>query len=280
MTSYFPTPTSSRNALVITNSFIFKGLSIGFNQLVNCINPVQFGYYGSNQAQHLADTDELDAYVLIPKVKKNNSAGSIMNRFFRSQDSDSNVTVYRTTDDLVDIDKLPDRQLSVLKDGSTPLIGFASGVSLVKGITVDEVRNTFIAKSSGAAGNALLFSPTNNNKFYVGVVSAYNTAKFTNRLMQTDFCKEFSSYFSYFKPSNDVQTYWYSDGDSTVIYLHCESNTGRIMVDVGDAGCEGKAFDIIEKTDNSSVYSDSIINGKICVSFSSADPNYIVLKVK
>jgi hypothetical protein len=279
MTSYFPTPTSSRDALVITNSFIFKGLSIGFNQLVNCINPVQFGYYGSNQAQHLADTDELDAYVLIPKVKKNNSAGSIMNRFFRSQDSDSNVTVYRTTDDLVDIDKLPDRQLSVLKDGSTPLIGFASGVSLVRGVTVDEVRNTFIAKSSGNAGNALLFSPTNNNKFYVGVVSAYNTAKFTNQLMQTDFCKEFSTYYSYFMPTGDVQTYWYYDGTSTIIYIHAESNTGRLMVDVSKAGCEGKSLEIVEKTDNASLISDSVVNGKVCVSFNSTDANYIVLKV-
>lgn len=280
MTSYFPTPTSLRNALVITNSFIFKGLSIGFNQLVNCVNPVQFGYYGSNQAQHLADTDELDAYVLIPKVKKNNSAGSIMNRFFRSQDSDSNVTVYRTTDDLVDIDKLPDRQLSVLKDGSTPLIGFASGVSLVRGVTVDEVRNTFIAKSSGNAGNALLFSPTNNNKFYVGVVSAYNTAKFTNQLMQTDFCKEFSTYYSYFMPTGDVQTYWYYDGTSTIIYIHAESNTGRVMVDVSKAGCEGMGLEIIEKTEYANLYSDSIINGKVCVAFSSADANYIVLKTK
>lgn len=278
MTSYFPTPTSSRNALVITNSFIFKGLSIGFNQLVNCVNPVQFGYYGSNQAQHLADTDELDAYVLIPKVKKNNSAGSIMNRFFRSQDSDSNVTVYRTADDLVDIDKLPDRQLSVLKDGDTPLIGFASGVSLVRGITVDEVRNTFIAKSAGSAGNALLFSPTNNNKFYVGVVSAYNTAKFTNQLMQTDFCKEFSTYYSYFMPTGDVQTYWYYDGTSTIIYIHAESNTGTVMVDVSKAGCEGKGLEIVEKTDDVTLYSDSIVNGKICVEFNSSDANYIVIK--
>ena len=278
MTSYFPTPESTRDALVITNSFIFKGLSIGFNQLVNCVNPVQFGYYGSNQAQHLADIDGMDAYVLIPKVKKNNSAGSIMNRFFRSQDSDANVTIYRNADDLVDIDKLPDRQLSVLKNRDTPLIGFASGVSLVRGITVDEVRNTFIAKSSGAAGNALLFSPTNNNKFYVGVVSAYNTDKFTNQLMQTDFCKEFSTYYSYFMPTGDVQTYWYYDGASTIIYIHAESNTGRVMVDVSKAGCEGKGLEIVEKTDDVTLYSDSIVNGKICVEFESADANYIVIK--
>lgn len=280
MTSYFPTPKSTRDALVITNSFIFKELSIGFNQLVNCVNPVQFGYYGSNQAQHLADIDGMDAYVLIPKVKKNNSAGSIMNKFFRSQDSDANVTVYRTSDDLVDIDRLPDRQLSVLKDDGTPVLGFASGVSLVRGVTVDEVRNTFIAKSSGSAGNALLFSPTNNNKFYVGVISAFNTEKFTDRLMQTDFCKEFSTYYSYFMPTDDVQAYYYNDGSSTVIYIHAESNTGRVLVDVGKADCEGKSIEVVEKTDDVTLYSDSIVNGKICVDFESADANYIVLVAK
>lgn len=280
MTAYFPTPASLQNVFIITNSFIFKGLSIGFNQLVSCENPFQFGYYASNQAQHLIDTGGKTAYVMIPKTKKNNANGDIMCKFFRSQTTDAGVTIYRTTSDLYDIDKCPEREISILKDGTTPVIGFASGLSLIKGITRDEVRNTFIEKSGTATGNALYLSPENKNKFYVGVVIGYNTQKFPNQLMQPDFCHEFSTYFSYFKPTEDVQTYYYNDGSSTVLYIHSERNTGRILVDVSKANCEGKGIEVVEKTSNATLYSDSVVNGKVCVSFDSADANYIVISCK
>lgn len=278
MTAYFPIPTSSQNAFTIVNSFIFRGLSIGFNQLVSCEHPFQFSYYGANQAQHLSDTNGMEAYVMIPKVKKVNGNGNVMSSFFRSQPTDADVTVYRTADDLYDVNKVPDRQLSVLMDDGTPVIGFASGVSLIRGITRDEVRNTYIANYNGSKGNALMFSPANRNKFYVGVVTGDNTEHFTNYLMEPDFCKEFSTYFTYFKPTDSVQTYWYNDGDTTVIYIHAESNTGRIFVEVGC--CEGKTLEVVEKTSNATLLSDSITNGKVCVDFSSNDANYIVLKTK
>jgi hypothetical protein len=278
MTAYFPTPTSSQNAFTIVNTFIFKGLSIGFNQLVSCENPFQFSYYAANQAQHLADTGDMETYVMIPKVKKVNGNGDVMSSLFRSQSTDADVTVYRTADDLYDVNKAPDRQLSILMDDDTPVIGFASGISLIRGITMDEVRNTYVANYNGSKGNALMFSPANKNKFYVGVVIGYNTQKFPNQLMQPDFCHEFSTYFSYFKPTADIQTYWYYDGTSTIIYIHAESNTGRVMVDVSKAGYEGKELEVIEKTDNAVLYSDSIINGRVCVEFNSSDANYIVIK--
>ena len=282
MTAYFPTPTSSQNAFTITNSFIVKGLSIGFNQLVSCDNPFQFNYYGQNQAQHLIDIGGNTAYCMIPKTKKNNSNSIPMRKFFRASTSDSSVTIYRSTSDLYDVDKMPERQLSMLKDSNgVPFFGFASGLSLVRGVTRDEVRNTYIAQSTGDAGYCLNFSPVNQNKFYVVAINGNNTAKFTNKLIQPDFCEEFSSYYTYYHPTSDVNAYWYYDGTDTVFYVHSESNVGRVIVDVNLAGCEGKTLEVVERSaDTSVLYSAAVVNGKVCVGLSGTEANYIVLKVK
>ena len=281
VTQYFPNVVSDQIAAYVTNSFIFKGTSIGFNQIFDCQNPVQFSYYGANQAQHLQDINGFECYAMVPKVKKNNFGGSVMSKMFRSRITDGDVTVYRTSTDLYNVNKAPDRQITVLKtNGDVPVIGFASGISLIRGVTRDEVRNTYIAEYDGSKGNALLFSPANGNKFYVGVITGANTEHFTNYLMQPDFCKEFSTYFTYFKPTNTIQSYWYNDGDTTVIYAHAESNTGRTYINVSDLSCEGKALEIVEKTNGAALITDSVVNGKICVSFTSSDANYIVLKTK
>ena len=279
VTQYFPSIVSDQIAAYVTNSFIFKGTSIGFNQIFDCKNPVQFSYYGANQAQHLQDINGLECYVKVPKVKKNNANGAIMSKLFRSRITDGNVSVHRIATDLYDVNKAPDRQISILKtNGGTPVIGFASGLSLIRGITRDEVRNTYIANSDDSKGDALLFSPVNYNKFYIGVITGANTAHFTNYLMQPNFCNEFSTYFTYFKPTDDIQAYWYNDGGTTVVYAHAESNIGRTYIDVSDLTSEGKSLEVVEKTNNADLITDIIVNGKVCVSFTSNDANYIVLK--
>ena len=91
--------------------------------------------------------------------------------------------------------------------------------------------------------------------------------------------KEINYYVSYFDPAENVgQVYWYKDGNSYVIYAHCQSAQDRIALKL-PSFMEGLNVDIVEQTDGATLLSSTIQNGQLFVSYNNA-ANYIVLKTK
>jgi hypothetical protein len=74
--------------------------------------------------------------------------------------------------------------------------------------------------------------------------------------------------------------YWYKDGNSYVIYCHAqEASNGAIAINVPEF-MEGLNLTIVEKTDDASLVSETITNGKFYVEYTGeGQAKYIVLKV-
>jgi len=184
---------------------------------------------------------------------------------------------------LQDVDKPIDRLIAMLHNpnDNTYLVGMAAGLSLVSGETIPAKRNANIPIATSTDGHQRLgsFSASNRNKFYI---AAINTAPFADdgyNLPNTYF-KEINYYISYFDPAaNPGQCYWYKDGNSYVIYSHCQSVQSRVSLTLPDF-MEGLSVEIVEQTDNAVLLTDTVQNGKLFVSYNTDDANYLVLRTK
>lgn len=266
-----------------TWSYNFKGAQCCVNTTIDIRRKVECQSYGATQQQMFFDKGDYKAMFMIPKAAA--SDGVELDKPFNSPSSNSKSYYFlRNSTYLKDQDKPIDRLIGFLKNETdgTFLIGMAAGLSLVSGDTVTEKRNQNIAVATDTGNHHQRlgsFSPSNTNKFYIAAV---NTAPFSDDgyNFPNTYFKEINYYVSYFDPSDNFgQVYWYKDGNSYVIYAHCQDVRDRIALELPEF-MEGLSVEIVEKTDNAELLSGTIQNGNLFVSFKTNDSNYIVLKTK
>ena len=279
--TWYPTPVCNTVAMELVQSFNIHGLSHRYDAIINMKEPLIFGAYGTSQAQCLVSDDfsglgsivtGYDAYVMVPKVKKtvNGNRADIPHTTSSSSDD---IDAYRNTTSLYDADDLPDREITYLYDGENYLAGFATGVSLTKGLSVKEKRNLYVPTNA----LALSMSYSNRNKFYLNIL---RKEAFENNVLPAGFTASFSAYWAYFNPNvNKGQVYWYKDGKDYIIYAHYQDANNNLAVTL-PSEMDGLSFEVVEKTDGVTLITDNIVNGKIYLNTDNSDHNYIVLKTK
>lgn len=290
--TWFPTPgaigmpdlTGAVEMARFTWSYNFRGAQCCVNTTIDIRRKVECQSYGATQQQTFVDTGNYKAMFLIPKAA-NASNGTVLEKPFNSPSLGSTgYSFFRNATYLKDVDKPIDRLIAMLHNpnDNTYLVGMAAGLSLVSGETIPAKRNANIPIATDTNnGHQRLgsFSPSNNNKFYI---AAINTAPFADdgyNLPNTYF-KEINYYISYFDPAaNPGQCYWYKDGNSYVIYSHCQSVQSRVSLTLPDF-MEGLSVEIVEQTDNAVLLTDTVQNGKLFVSYNTDDANYLVLRTK
>lgn len=290
--TWFPTPgeigmpdlTGAVEMARFTWSYNFRGAQCCVNTTIDIRRKVECQSYGATQQQTFVDTGNYKAMFMIPKAA-NASNGTVLEKPFNSLSLGSTgYSFFRNATYLKDVDKPIDRLIAMLHNpnDNTYLVGMAAGLSLVSGETIPAKRNANIpiAPNANDAHYRLgSFSPSNNNKFYI---AAINTSPFADdgyNLPNTYF-KEINYYISYFDPAaNPGQLYWYKDGNSYIIYSHCQSVQSRAALTLPDF-MEGLNVEIVEQTDNAVLLTDTVQNGKLFVSYNTDDANYLVLRTK
>lgn len=290
--TWFPTPgvigtpdlTGAVEMARFTWSYNFRGAQCCVNTTIDIRRKVECQSYGATQQQTFVDTGNYKAMFMIPKAA-DASNGTVLEKPFNSPSLGSTgYSFFRNATYLKDVDKPIDRLIAMLHNpnDNTYLVGMAAGLSLVSGETIPAKRNANIpiAPNANDAHYRLgSFSPSNNNKFYI---AAINTSPFADdgyNLPNTYF-KEINYYISYFDPAaNPGQLYWYKDGNSYIIYSHCQSVQSRVALTLPDF-MEGLNVEIVEQTDNAVLLTDTVQNGKLFVSYNTDDANYLVLRTK
>jgi hypothetical protein len=240
--------------------------------------PYLFSWYGANQVMHLVPVNTMsgyDVYGMMPRAKKGYAVPYLANNLSRSGEF-----VYRRSNDLYDVDKQPDRYITFFKNPLTNdmKIGCASGLSLTRGVTRDNIRNMLFPIESGAGSyEVLTISPPNYNKAYFRVITAQT---FENGIIPSSYIGQYSTYLTYFDPmANTGQVYWYKDTDGYVIYAHYQEAHERLSINLPKE-MEGLSVEVVDKTDGVTLITDFIENGKLYLTADSTDHNYIVLKTK
>ena len=269
---WFPKPVMKDEMMRITQTFTFCGLSTSYNTVLDVKSPIMFESYGCNQAKHLMSYRGYDAYVMLPRVKKLQDGHRVDIPFIQNTRKGNNIIVRRNAEDLYDVEKLPDREISYLYH---PLwgykLGFASGLSLTRGINADKTRIAYVPMES----ITINMSPSNRNKMYI---KAINKEAFENGLLPKGFKAEFHSYFTYFDPSNNTgQVYWYKDGDEFYIYAHCQSKRKNTIINLPTI-MDGYILSVIDKTADVDLKSHEIKKGCLCLDYNTDNANYIVLR--
>lgn len=290
--TWFPTPgvigtpdlTGAVEMARFTWSYNFRGAQCCVNTTIDIRRKVECQSYGATQQQTFVNTGNYKAMFMIPKAA-DASNGTVLEKPFNSPSLGSTgYSFFRNATYLKDVDKPIDRLIAMLHNpnDNTYLVGMAAGLSLVSGETIPAKRNANIpiAPNANDAHYRLgSFSPSNNNKFYI---AAINTSPFADdgyNLPNTYF-KEINYYISYFDPAaNPGQLYWYKDGNSYIIYSHCQSVQSRVPLTLPDF-MEGLNVEVVEQTDNAVLLTDTVQNGKLFVSYNTDDANYLVLRTK
>lgn len=262
-----------------TWSYNFKGANCAVNTTVAVMRKLECQSYGACQQQFFFDKGTYKAMFLIPKLKP--QSGIDPSKPFNSPSISSPVLSYRRNSTyLIDENDPVDRQIGYLydEDADDYLVGMAAGLSLVSGDTVKEKRIQNIPLSPSINGHERLgsFSPSNTNKFYIAAV---NTAPFSEDgyNFPNTYFKEINYYVSYFDPAeNEGQVYWYKDGSSYVIYLHCQTAQNRLAIKLPKF-MEGLKVEVVEKTNGAILLTDTIQNGNLFVTYTN-ESNYIVLR--
>lgn len=282
--TWFPTPVLKGVPEMVrfTWSYNFKGATCGVNTTIDIRRKVEAASYGATQQQTFLDKGDYKAMFIIPKAAP--QAGIELDKPFNSPSTGStSYGFFRNSTYLKDVNKPIDRLIGYLYNPNTKdyLIGMAAGLSIVSGDTVPEKRNANIAivpNDSDYNSRLGSFSAPNNNKFYIAAVNSYPFKNDSYNFPNTYF-KEINYYVSYFDPAENVgQVYWYKDGNSYVIYAHCQSAQDRIALNL-PSFMEGLNVDIVEQTDGATLLSSTIQNGQLFVSYNN-EANYIVVKTK
>ena len=282
--TWFPEPDLSGAQIMakFTWSWNFYGNSCAVNTTVSVLRKLKCLSYGACQQQFFFDKDTYKAMFLIPKLKTISSIDP--SRPFNSPASSSTYIFYlRDSASLIDVDDPVDRQIGYLYDDGADdyLVGLAAGLSLVTGDTVKSKRIQNIPVSSANNGYDRLgsFSPSDTNKFYIAAINAAPFADDGYNLPNTYF-KEINYYVSYFDPAENSwgQVYTYKDGNAWIVYIHCQKQLTRQKVTLPEDMEGATLAEIVEKTDNATLLTDSVTNGAIYVTFSNATPGWIVAK--
>ena len=280
--SWFPTP-SIDTALPMARfdwSYHFCGAQCCVNTTIDILREVRFSNYCATQQQTFTNTGDYKAMFMIPKALP--QEGVALDRPFNSPSrSGKDIYFYRTEKYLRDVNEPIDRLVAFLHNDATDdyLIGMSAGLSLITGDTRQEKRCENIPygdKRTDTTARLGLFSPSNNNKFYI---SAINASPFADRsyYLPVGYHREIDYYVSFFDPSaNEGQVYWYKDGNRYVIYAHCQTQHDKLDITVPDF-MNGCTLRVVEKTSSTELLSTTVQDGHFSVKYADAAANYIVL---
>lgn len=276
--TWFPSPIQKEIGAVLTQTFTIHGLASMYDTVLDMKKPYIFSWYGANQVQHFVPISTMsgyDVYGMMPRAKKGNYAFPYLANDLKR----SGEWVQRRESDLYDIDKQPDRYITFFMSPSTGnmKIGCASGLSLIRGITVDSLRNKVFQVYEAGDRDLLDCSPSNRNKAYFKVLA---DSHFENSIIPANYKAQFSTYLCYFDPmANTGQVYWYKDGEDYIIYAHYQEEHNKLAINLPKE-MEGLSVDVVDKTDGITLLTNEIKNGQVYITADATDHNYIVLKTK
>ena len=275
LTHILPSPMVGTPWFNITQTYLFIGLSCSVRQYFKTYTPLPIVYYGATQPLGLTEYESYHSFMFTPKVKSKTSGGITTDWKLPQDVTLPNQTwatnaFYNNANDLEDLNDLPDRVIEYYKNPNNNqyLIGFASGLSLLKSGTVS-------AKRSQNLGTGQVFHIANDgrNKLYFSVIR--NAGLST---VPAAFTLNYNYYQCYFDPNNgDALTYWYKEGDKYVIYVHAFAANQSCKI-VLPKFLDGKNLTVVEKTADTELLTDGIVDNVFFVRFNSANPNYIVVE--
>lgn len=277
--AWFPEPTYNGSLIDFDRSFEFNnGMSVTCNTTWCCRYPFLMTAYRSIQPQFPLQKEPYHSYSFIPKVKMYHDDQRVDMPFNSDDGTSPKISVRRSVEDLYDVNKQPERCVTVLKDDDgNYLVGMAGGCSLTKGFSTDIVRNSSIRMGQITALYGGGIGSSTENKFYPSVIGSSKIP------VDTSVVVDVSGYYSWFDPgNNDCVVYYYCDDDNYIVYIHAfESMTkAKIML---PTFMEGMVVDgIVEITAGSSLLTDRVVGGKLYASFNTDEnlANYIVVKLK
>ena len=232
-------------------------------------------------------TGDYDSYVYIPKLVKQyaGTPGSTTDtpidfrgEFVANSNLHPLVGLKRDSNSLKDVNDLPDRLYSYLMNSNDEILrGFAGGHSLVRGMSVPEVRNQMIPLGSSLGW----WNPPVSNKFY-----SFLMRKGDDGYTVTDgFAGMNEGYHCWYIPRDGVHAFYYKSGNQYVVCVHTTGTKkkGEVVLPTWMDGLSVSS--IVEKTDNISLADDVVVNGKLHVNATIADGaggayNYIVFTLK
>ena len=281
---------TNQDFVYLCRSFVFKGSSMTYNLSFNTLYPFELShFYFLHPLLPIAHTENGKTYhanLFVPKCKGistpyTNDSGT---------ESGKSYTKYRRSEDLYNVNDLPDRAIAFLQAGENDYnIGMAGGYSLINGCTQKSIRNELL---NGLLDNTTTHicqfgnGSSSKNKFYTyALVSSY----FEGSIVPTSFVRDFSGYICWFNPNYNpgLQVYTYKDSDCYVVYIHAQSPNDKVAVNLPDYLEGMSVIDTVEKTNGSTLLTDKVSCEKIYVKFEanngttySVNDNYIVLKVR
>jgi hypothetical protein len=280
VTTWYPSPVRESEMVRFTYNYTFSGLGTRFDVGIDVKYPICCDFFGGNQAQHTLNIEGYDIYVFAPRSKKQ-VAGHATDVPFKNNPSDQSsrsIVCNRNTSDCYDVDKMPDRLVSYLQDSSddSKLIGFASGLSLTRGITRDSIRNQVYEEGNTVEMFSLTHTVGYTNKAYFKVLVG---SAFENAIIPAGYIAQFSTYLSYFNPKdNKGQVYWYKDGNDYVVYAHYQDANTNLAINL-PSEMEGLSAEVIDKTEGITLITEIVNNGKLYITSDSASNNYIVIRI-
>lgn len=217
--------------------------------------------------------------IFIPKVKKARFKTEFINNKKSGGASDPEyIPTYdfiRDTNDCVDIDNMPDRAYCYLtnkSDGSV-FYGCAGGVSILRGATKPAIRNTNILIGRPCS----MWSPGSSNKVYFRIFNKNEEQDAS--ILGTSAFFDWEVYMCWYKPENDVQSFFYKEGNEYILYIHTKSVHNKEAVKVPSLMNGLSVKSVVEQSSNNISYlNDIIVDGKLYIN-SGSDYEYIVLKI-
>jgi len=263
----------------ITQTYLFIGLTCSVKQSWKIFAPLALSaYYGATQPLGLTSYGDYHSYMFNPKVKSVTNNGMTTDWKYPQDTTQPGqtwaITHFRiNADEIEDVNDLPDRTIQYYQNPNTQekLVGFASGLSIISSSTISNKRKVNV----GNNGTVFHIANDGRNKLYFRVITS---ARAAGNILPTNTTFNFNYYQCYYNPnSGDSLTYWYKDGTNYVIYIHSfvSNNSAKIIV---PKFMEGLNLEVVEKSSNAELLTDSIVNNELYVEFSSADAGYIVLK--
>ena len=318
VSQWWPTP-SYENVpvqVIFDRQFIFSGgngyMSYSSSHKMNVLRPFKLGgdFTGNPNGRYLgiAPTaflkpdnplyDGLHSFSCIPKLKyvyepatptEENYGIDFRKEFQSDFKTHPTVRLNRSSDYCEDVDNMPERIYSYLKDTSTGemMYGVAGGHSLVRGASQNSVRNTMIPLN-GFMG---WWNPPVSNKLYMAIMKHGDDGI----LITNDFIRMNEGFFCWYKPQLTnastgaaIHSFYYKSGDEYIVYIHTVGSHTKeesVMLPLFMDGMN--VVSVVEQKNNSiAVMDDVVVANRLHVKVTLTDPtdveecNYIVVKVK
>lgn len=255
----------------MTNNFTVIEGSITYKNSLDVRRPIYLGDtggWGSNQAIHPAEQGTYNAYTFFPRSKKQDSPDI----------REKAIKIRLNSTWLKNIRKPVDRVVTYLYDPGQDdyKFGFASGLSLISGDSVDAKRVITVGSNQ-----VCLSWSASLNKGYFQII---NGSHYENGVLPAGSYFEVVSYFVHWNPDKNPgqQVYWYKDGDSWVVYAHCQTKMQDAQINLPDY-MEGLTATVIDKTAGAELLSSVVTDGHLDCKFISAGTtflkNYLVIEL-